>query len=298
VGRMSSSAPSVTDAWMLLYLDVTAVERHRHAQEQLRAFEEHGRSEAIPALTQLWGQPSWPVELRHCASAQLDAAHADAILECLPLLWRLPTLTRFDHHELVTRAKQVLGARPSSFLRRALVHEDRHVRRAMMRLLVERGQPALELATLGLDDVDPVVRLQAARLVALDASEAAAALRDRLFRDSQGRLRALGLEQQVSACSEHAAAWLERGLVDPHRSVRELARHVLGKQDPTRDFAAEHRARLAREAPTAAVAAALGETGIPSDWEHLVPALDVDDIAVVLVRIREGIARSARAATS
>lgn len=50
---------------------------------------------------------------------------------------------------------------------------------------------------------------------------------------------------------------------------------MLGKQDPTRDLAAEYRARLAREAPSVAVAAGLGETGIPSHWEHLVPVLDV-----------------------
>ena len=81
---MSSSAPSVTDAWMLLYLDVTAVERHRHAQELLRAFEEHGRSEAIPALTQLWGQPSWPDELRHCASAALAGIIGRTPVQALP----------------------------------------------------------------------------------------------------------------------------------------------------------------------------------------------------------------------
>jgi hypothetical protein len=234
------------------------------------------RDDGLPWL--LLRVNDWVSAVRSSATTavieRLDVAGAPAWLEVLPLMWRLRELTRIDHRDLVARVVDLLARLPEERLNEALGHPDRWVRRSVMRLLAQGGRATLAQLGRALDDTDQVVRLQAAELVPGDASPEAEALRERLCNSRIGRLREQGLERMVEAGSPRAEHWLEQGVDDPVRSVRETARYLLRKAHGPIDFAARYRAGLAAGEHRAGLVQGLAEVGTPGDWERLVAVLD------------------------
>lgn len=204
---------------------------------------------------------------------RLTAGHASALLDCLPLVWRLRALTRLDHHELVARAVTVLADLPDDRLTAALGHDDRWVRRAMLQLLVERGRVTFAQLGRALDDVDPAVRVRAAKLVPSDATAEAEALRERLCRARNSRLRVVGLERMAEARSVRLHRWIDQGLDDAARTVRETARYLARTAGTHVDLVARYRSKLAAGELRPGIVLGLAETGARDDWELLVDAL-------------------------
>lgn len=204
---------------------------------------------------------------------QLNPGHASALLECLPLVWRLRELTRLDHRDLIARIVAVLANLPDDTLTAALGHDDRWVRRAVLKLLVERGRITLPQIRRALDDVDLAVRQQAAALVPSDASPDAEALREHLCRSRDRHLRAVGLEHMAAAHSDQLDHWIELGLDDPAPVVRETAQFLVRTSLSRAALAARYRAKLSAGELRAGVALGLAETGTRGDWECLVDAL-------------------------
>ena len=70
-------------------------------------------------------------------------------------------------------------------------------------------------------------------------------------------------------------ALMDEALRDPHWLVRGVARCELRRTQAARDFAEHYRERARRGEWTLGVVRGLGDEGAPSDWELLVPALDL-----------------------
>ncbi|MBL8972787.1 MAG: hypothetical protein JNK56_19530 [Myxococcales bacterium] len=233
------------------------------------------RSEGLPWL--LLRVNDWVPAVRMRATTalveRLTAGHVSALLECLPLVWRLRELTRLDHRDLVTRIVAALADLSDEILTAALDHEDRWVRRAVLQLLVERGRITLPQIGRALDDVDLAVRLRAAELVPSDATTEAEALRERLCGSCNSRLRSVGLERMAEAHSDRLAHWIEQGLDDRAAAVRETAQFLARTGRSQVALAARYQGKLAAGELKPGHALGLAETGIRDDWEHLVAAL-------------------------
>jgi hypothetical protein len=234
------------------------------------------RGEGLPWLLMRVNDWVSAVRLRATTAVveRLACEHAPALLECLPLVWRLRELTRLDHSELLARMVDVLTRLPDERLTEAMQHDDRGVRRAVMQLLAERGHAPLELLGRALDDVDLVVRLRAAKLVPSDATPEAEALRERLCRSHRSQLRVHGLERMAEVRSERLDHWLEQGLDDPKRAVRETAQYLIRKARGPIDLAARYRSKLTAGGLRPGLVLGLAETGTRDDWERLVDALE------------------------
>jgi HEAT repeat protein len=224
----------------------------------------------------------WVAPVREAARAALLArlhpGYAGHFVGNLSLVLRLSTCGRDDHAPLVDAVLGLLR-RPEcrEALSGGLAVPDRLVRRACFRLAAGMGsavpQEVLERA---MHDLDPLIRLWAAR-------EARARLDRRTFLDWLFRLtrerfmpvRREALLGLLEKAPETAPAALRSALLDPHASIRDLARHLIGKSGDldVRSFYREAVRSSNPEVLPAAIAG-LGETGIRADAAAVEPFLD------------------------
>ena len=199
---------------------------------------------------------------------RLVPSHVATLVWCLPLIYRLREQSRGDHEQVVQAMLDLLR-RPEcrSELQAGLRARDRQTRHLSFKLLAEGGGSDLvgvmEAAS---HAEDTTLRLRAAQWLRehLVAESLQAAL-DRLLEDRFMPVRREALYGFVERLPGWAKGRLRAGLLDPHVSIRELARFHLRGPGET-DHAELYRRLLNAPDGTLAVAiAGLGETGVAAD---------------------------------
>jgi HEAT repeat protein len=185
----------------------------------------------------------WVEQVRSAAIEALDLCakreNAEAIVEALPLVYRLVTCTRADHAPFVARIEDLLG-QPGceGALRSGIASPDPRVRRACFSLAFGSSSISRsELLPAGLRDLDPIVRLGAARTAASAPPEEVVALLDQIERDPYTAVRQVGLDARISLFPDEEASAYERHLLDRSVSIRGQAQRGLGSaKSPLSDF--------------------------------------------------------------
>lgn len=128
-------------------------------------------------------------------------------------------------------------------LRARFASSDRATARAAVRIALEHGVRKAESADLALASDDALVRLRAAGArIALATPDERRDVLARLFRD-----RATAVRIEALRADDAGAIPLETALLDPNRSVRELARFLAAERRPELDVAAFLERSLAAE---------------------------------------------------
>lgn len=204
------------------------------------------------------------------AERRVDASHAAAWLEWLPLLERLGPATRRSADPLVARVDALLRE-PSQrdVLVGGLVAREVGTRRRAIRVLAASPPPpdAAALVARVLADPDAVARTEALALADrwLD-DEALARLAPVLLAEPLPWTRSRALSLLARRLDGRAERRLREAILDAGAPVRQVARHHLARLGVAGDWAATCREALAAApapARVAAALAALAESGSP-----------------------------------
>lgn len=236
----------------------------------------------------------WVAPVREAALAALRArlrpGYARHLVRSLPLVARLADCSRYDHAPLVA---DILGRLRDAESRPALLEglssADRAVRRACFRLAIEAVDlPLPEFLGGILRKDDPTLRLWAARTAAARlAVEDFLELVPVMRRDRFMPVRREALLGLVERSPDPAGPALRAALLDPNASIREVARHYLGKSGGF-DARAYYREAVRSGTPDALppALAGLGETGSGEDAESVVPWLNYPGTKIRRVAVR------------
>ena len=224
----------------------------------------------------------WVAPVRDAARAALLARlypdYARHFIHDLALVLRLSTCGRDDHAPFVDAVLGLLRrAECREALAGGLADPDRLVRRACFRLLA--GADATvpeEVLERALQDADPLIRLWAAR-EARDRLDRRAFLDwlPHLMRERFMPVRREALLGLVEKAPDMAPAALRSAMLDSHASIRDLARHLIGKIENL-DFRAFYLEASRSGSPDilSVAIAGLGDTGIRTDAVAVEPFLD------------------------
>ncbi|WP_157069291.1 hypothetical protein [Sandaracinus amylolyticus] len=229
------------------------------------------REEALPWIVLRTVDWVAPVRARAAGIVRdhLRRERASALLGVLPLALRLLAFSRVDAGPVVDGVVATVRASPEDALRAGVEHRSASVRRALVELL---DHPSRELVDLALHDRDSGVRSRVARHVGTEPADAAR--RALLRRDPLARLRVRGIELELDASPSTVVPVLHAALRDPERRVRDLALSALASRGERVDLAAIHRREIVAGRISRGAIRVLGDHGVASDWELLVPALD------------------------
>ena len=209
--------------------------------------------------------------------SRLVGTHANALVDCLPLFASLERTRRRDHGAVIDGVYAVLrDPVQDEALARGRRSPDRLIRRLCFRLARESpGAAIMDLFRKSRDDPDAALRLAAttdtlARVETyqLEAVMAAAST-DPFHPVRRVALDAVALRLE----SPLVLPWLERGLLDDSRSIRDVSRYHLARLHLPVDVVQYYIDALARPLRSRALATALAglrETGRP---EHVTLAL-------------------------
>jgi HEAT repeat protein len=214
---------------------------------------------------------------RRALRSRVTPEYAGHFVRNLPLVLRLKETRRADHASFVTEVIDLLKS-PSCLpaLWDGIRSPDRRVARSCFRIAGElEGEALRPVIDFGLRARDPLIRLWAARWVAA-AFEGAARREflERIKRDRFVPVRREALRAYAEREPELAPAELRRALLDPHPSVRAVARYFLRQVAPE-EFAPFYREALARAEGAGVVTALMGlaETGAAADAALACPYL-------------------------
>jgi len=220
---------------------------------------------------------------RSAVEARLHPGYAPHLVASLPLLLFLdgPSRRRPSGSLVAAAAAALRNPRGIPALLDGLApHRDREVRRACFSIALD-ALPLADMVARGLADLDPAIRVRAARRLADVPPESRAALAGQAQRDPFFPVRRLAYQELLRG--EDAVSFLEEALLDVHAGIRGAARELDGG-----DLADFYREALAREGNTTAGAlAGLGETGAPEDALLALPYLRHPS-----VRVRTAAARA------
>ena len=215
--------------------------------------------------------------------ARLVGTHADTLIDGLPLLVALERTTRRDHSAVVDGVYAVLrDPAQREALAQGRRSPDRLIRRLCFRLARESaGAAIVDLFRESRDDPDPALRLAAitdtvARVEAhqLEAGMVAAST------DPFPPVRRVALDAVATRLDPPLALpWLERGLLDDSRSVRDVSRYHLARLHLPVDviqYYVDALARPLRVRTLATALAGLRETGQPKHVGIALGFLDHD----------------------
>ncbi len=213
---------------------------------------------------------------------RLNPQNARAIIDALPLIFRLRGRSRHDHHDLVDLAIATLSepeARPE--LELGLRSKDGAIRRCCLQVVLEAG--FFDNSTI-IDHLikEPVPTNRSFILRQISSGltpEEFRPYRSALLRDKSApvRLTALRLLHQFNPTE--SIAELELAVFDEDSAVREAARFLLNKIDGKYDFPRVYREIL--QDPSALYRGAisgLGETGQAGDTKYIMPILKVEKV--------------------
>jgi HEAT repeat protein len=200
--------------------------------------------------------------------ARLVGPYADTLIDCLPLLAGLERSTRRDHRAVIDGVYAVLrDSAQREALARGRQSPDRLIRRLCFRLARESaGAAILELFRESRDDPDPTVRLAAITdTVARVESHELEDVMDAASTDTFVPVRRVALDAVATRLDTPLALpWLERGLLDDSRSVRDVSRYHLARLHLPVDvtqYYVDVLARTLRARTLATALAGLRETG-------------------------------------
>lgn len=220
-------------------------------------------------------------ELAHSlVSARLRREYATHFLRGIPLILRIQKGQRGQHDWLMDAIAGLFNERESASVLAAGLHsEDRVVRRTSLRIAAG-GASAADALRFALNDLDPMIRLWAAKqLLANSDRVVATALHARLCLDPFMPIRRESLLALVACGAESANEAMIEALLDSHSSMREIARyHLKG----TVDLRAFYRRAVADSAgATLGVAIrGLGECGIATDVEPIARFMNSPEIRI------------------
>jgi len=216
---------------------------------------------------------------------RLNPQNARAIIDALPLIFRLRGRSRHDHHELVDASIATLSkpdARPE--LELGLRSKENEVRRCCYQVIIEAGifdNPTL-LDHL-IKEPLPTNRSYILRHISAKLTpEEFQPYRSALLRDNSApvRLTALRLLHQFNPAE--SIAELELAVLDEDPGVREAARFLLKKIDSKYDFPRIYREILRDPSILSRGAiSGLGETGQADDTKYVMPILKADKVRLV-----------------
>lgn len=221
---------------------------------------------------------------------RLNPQNARAIIDALPLIFRLRGRSRHDHHDLVDTAITALSepeARPE--LELGLRSKDGSIRRCCLQLVIEAG--FFDNSTI-IDHLikEPVPTNRSFILRQISSGltpEEFRPYRSALLRDRSApvRLTALRLLHQFNPAD--SIAELELAVSDEDPAVREAARFLLNEIDANYDFPRIYREILRDPSvPYRGAISGLGETGQADDTKYIMPILKVDKVRWVRSGLR------------
>ena len=272
-------------------LGVVSFHASGHVREAaVRALAASHDGQALPFL--LIRLNDWVSPVRAAAAeavlSRLVPSNADALVGCLPLLFRLRGQSRGGHGPVVRAALDLLR-RPECLpaVRAGLASADRHTRRWAFKLLAD--EPSTGTAAI-VDDAsrsaDPTLRLWAVQCLRRHLpDEGLLATLDPLLSDRFMPVRREAMYGVVERLPATAPDRLRAALFDAHPSMRDLARFHL-RQAGVTDVAALYRARLAGGCPVSVAVAGLGETGSAADADLVAPHLADPDPRVRRAAVR------------
>jgi hypothetical protein len=215
--------------------------------------------------------------------SRLVGTQADALIDCLPLVASLERSTRRDHHTVIEAVYAVLrDPAQREALARGRRSTDRLIRRLCFRLARQSaGSAILDLFRESRDDPDAALRLAAitdtvarVRVRELEAVMVAAST------DPFPPVRRVALDAVATHLDATLAQpLLERGLLDPGRSVRDVARYHLARLQLPVDVTQSYVDSLAGPLQPRTLATALAglrETGRPEHAGIALGFLDHD----------------------
>jgi hypothetical protein len=195
----------------------------------------------------------------------------------LALVFRLREQGRGDHVQMFDEICALLlrtESRPA--LEAGLVAPDRLTRRLALKLVTELAPDAqLSILLRSLSSKDEIIRLTAAQHVhTVVSGEALDAILNQLLADRFMPVRREGVNALAAHPSPATSDRLLGALLDPHVSIREIARFHLRRAGQT-DFAAFYRAQLnaGDERQLATALSGLGECGDRADIATVRPFL-------------------------
>ncbi len=206
---------------------------------------------------------------------RLGLEHVPQLVAALPLMEALAARRRVARDKTLRWVEQLLrdpAARSS--LWEGLASDETAVRRSCVELLAESDDVDLvRMLEVACSDPDPVIAGRAADAVLAGVT----GVPDALLASPNAPVRARALLRAATLPPAESLGPLQAALLDPRRSVREIAVHHL-REGGAEGIAARYKAVIARadgERRRAAIAG-LGETGEPGDGEVLLPFLELE----------------------
>lgn len=239
----------------------------RHEAVCLLAREETG--EELPYL--LVRQNDWVrvigAEAQTAVEQRLVPPYLPHFVKCLPLVVHTLAFRRHDLSPVVNKVVEMLmELRHDAMLAEVIQTSNRYVRRQVVRLALEMpGEHHARVMVHGLSSMDAVVRLACARQVSKSCS--GTELKQQaimLQRDPFMPVRREGFLAEATDNPDGAASIWRRALLDPHASIRELARYSLAKIGGF-DAAGFYRRAYAENSASLSVIAGLAESGDKAD---------------------------------
>lgn len=235
----------------------------------------------------------WVPQVSNVARCELvrrcTPERAESFVGLLPLVERLSAQSRVDNAALVAQIESVISETPAGLA--ALVtalssKSDRHVRRAVARLIATRFVPMARFESV-FADPDPVVRTRVV-LGALKHGSSAELRRwlPQFLADPLPRIRSLAFHAADAAVPELLRAMLPELLFDGNLWLREFARQKLGRERS--DLAALYAAEVAKhDSPKLRAAiAGLGEIGTLDDAALIRPHTETGSSATRQAALR------------
>jgi HEAT repeat protein len=230
VDRLSASSAHRTSILGLMTFHRSGYVRH----EAVRLLDKISNGDEIPYL--LIRQNDWVTQVAEAAqsaiSRRLNAANLGHFLRQLPIVMHLQNLDRQDLSAVVRGVVEllILPSHADSLIS-VIQNSDRRTKRQLLRVAIEvSGIHRSRIVRYGLSCDDAVSRLICAERVVdcFHGNELSRTLAD-LERDPAMPVRRSAYNSLASRNPKSAADIWQRALVDPHRSIRELAQFRVAK---------------------------------------------------------------------
>lgn len=265
-------------------------------QEAVRLLDRQGTGEELPYL--LIRQNDWVGvivdEAQRAVNKRLVPSYLPHFVRTLPLVVHLLKFTRHDLSPVVRKVVEML-AQPQydAVLAEAINTSSLQVRREIVRVAVDLPREYRARAIRhGLSSTDAIIRLTCAKRVAESFSGTELQqVTTRLQLDRFMPARREGFRLEAEGNPVAASTIWERALLDPHASIRELARYSLGRIGAF-DPAAFYRRMIAEKGLSPPAASGLAESGDQGDVETLRNLLLHPQPSFRLIAVR-GVARIA-----
>jgi HEAT repeat protein len=264
----------------LYLLGILSFNKNGYVREKaVAALAKFPSSAALPFI--ICRTVDWVPEVREKAldvlETKLIPTNAGAFIKLLPLIDRL---------DLSSRAIKSLEAKICDLYRNesgiqlllsALQKEKKNVRVQICRILdkIAHDIPT-DILDIIANDCDPAVRFWLTRweerIRAFNPIKASQ-LRKLLINDASAKIRNIMILASLAAEDDDVYISLYKSLFDKFSGIREMARYYI-KQKKTLDFSSLYRKMLIEKGAKLQIAiAGLGETGIDSDYELILPLL-------------------------